>query len=64
MTDQFMQFIYQEQPIKFYDMCEELINIHGQRYSISEPSYLGPLCHQSLGGWYAGYVRTNSIAVT
>ncbi len=30
-TEQFMQFIYQEQLIKFYDMSEELNNIHGQR---------------------------------
>jgi len=31
MTEQFMQFIYHEQVIKFYDMSEELINIRGQR---------------------------------
>ena len=31
MTGLFMQFIYLEQLIKFYDMSEELINIHGQR---------------------------------
>ncbi len=40
------------------------INIHSQRYRISEPSHLGSLCHQSRGGWYAGYVRTNSTDVT
>ena len=59
MTEQFMQFIYQEQLIEFYDMSEEL-----SRYRISEPSYLGSLCHQLRGGWYAGYVRTNSTDVT
>ena len=31
MTELFMQFIYLEQLIKFYDMSEELIDIRGQR---------------------------------
>ncbi len=59
MTDHIVQFIYQEQPIKFYDMSEELSTSMAKDIVFPRHHILDHyVTSHVVGGMQGTYVRT------